>query len=322
MLPVHIEVWMRGKRFEQQLEPFQKLVFQWHSVFAGHMNSKSDMERALHTFRHTYYNKFLFENQTPDAHVQAWKKRLKEFDELKKPSKKDFTALYKDLCGYKSCEWIGGHNGGMPVLAQWKANLLQCPPIYKDWYRDEVEELQKPFETNKCAVTGAKFTWKTPDVPAAARIFSEHCEPTEQVQNAMRALEQYIVVPRSEITHVTKTFLDMYTEMATDAETPFKEQLHDLYKKRLPGGYDAVSAKKALQARAKQLERDLEDAEARANSNNALYKECSLSLDNILKRLSDMERTLNQYQSALRERDEIIRRMSQSNQGIYNHSYY
>lgn len=322
MLPVHVEVWMLGKRFEQQLEPFQRLVFQFHSVFSDQISNKASMEKALHTFRHKHYNQFLFEHGDC-TNARKFIQRLKDFEELKKPSKKDFTSLYDDLCAFRQGEWIGGHCDGVPVLSQWKADLTECPHIYQKWYKDEVREIQNTFgyEPNKCAVTGVKWTWKTTDVPASVQMISDQSEPTEHYKSCLVLLKKYLIVPRPEITHVSQTFLDMFTEMAVRPNTPVEEQLHDLYMKRIPSEYDGVMKKQSLQTRVTQLETDLKDAEERASNNNALYKECSLSLDRISKRLSQLEHSLGQYQIALRERDDIIERMRYGINSVYNNNW-
>lgn len=308
MLPVHVEVWMRGKQFQNQLEPFQRLVLDLHSVFAGNLSSKLDMERALHTFRHKYYNQFLFENKTPGQQVQKFIKRLKEFEDLKKPSKKDLTSLYEDLCKFRNIEWIGGHCDGVPVLSQWKPNLLECPHLYKKWYSDEVQAIQKQFnlETNKCIVSGQRHIWKVTDVPASVDMISQTVEPTQQAKNILEQLQKYLVVPRTAIMHISDSLLQMYTSVAVDQDTPVDEQLHNIYRKRIPEEYDSVSNFIATKKQCKQLESDLKDAESRAENNNALYKECALSLDRISTRLSQLERTLDDYQHALRDRDKAI----------------
>jgi hypothetical protein len=322
MLPIHVEVWMRGKHFEQQLEPFQRLVLRFHSVFSDQLASKSTMEKALFAFRVKYYNKFIFEHANSDsAPERNFVERLKVFEEIKKPSKKDLTSLYEDLCAFRQGEWVGGHCDGVPVLGKWKPTLTECPHMYQNWYKDEVRGIQKAFgmEQNKCAVTGHKWTWKTPGVPASVVMISDTCEPTEEYVQLVEKLKQYDVVPRPEIARVAETFLDMFDEMATHPNTPVDEQLHDLFKKRIPGEFDGVVQRQALQKRAIQLESDLEEAEARANTNNSLYKECSVSLDRISKRLAQLEYTLNQYQTALRERDEVIHRWEASANATYRY---
>lgn len=319
MLPVHVEVWMRGNRLKHRLEPFQRLVFHVHSVFSGRTGSKSEMERALHTFRHKYFNQYLYENKKLSQKEKKFVDRLKDFDDIKKATKKDFVALYADLCAFKSCVWDGGHCDGVPVLAQWKPDLLECPPIYKIWYKDEVAQVLQDLEPNKCAVSNTKFVWKTSDVPASVRIVSDECEPTEKVQRVIGNLRSYLVEARPSITHVSNTFLAMYEEMSIHSDTPVEELLHDLYKKRIPGEYDNVVAKRALKERSNELAERLTEAEARADKNNSLYKECALSLDNISRRLSELEETLFRYRQALQERDDIIRNWSRPNSGIYNH---
>jgi len=320
MLPIHVEVWMRGNRLKHRLEPFQRLVFCVYSTFSGQTGSKSEMERALHTFRHKYFNQYLYENKKLSQREKAFVRRLKDFDDLKKASKKDYVALYKDLCAYKSCVWDGGHCDGVPVFAKWKPDLLECPDIYKDWYKDEVACVLREFELepHKCAVSNTKFVWKTSDVPASVRIISEECEPTEKVQRVIETLRSYLVEVRPAISHVSNTFLTIYEEMSTRTDTPVEELLHDLYKKRMPGEYDNVVAKRALKERSMELVERLAEAEERANKNNSLYKECALSLNNISRRLAELEETLSRYQRALKERDDIIRNWSRPNSGIYN----
>lgn len=331
---VHVEAWMRGKQMEMELEPFQRLVFQFHSMISANGSSKQTMQQAVDAFRHKYYNKFLFDLQKhPIQQSHAFVKRFKQLDELKKPSKKDFETLVSDLCGFKSQEWHGGHCCGVPVLSEWKPNISECPPLHTKWYKDEVERLrdQHKLKKNTCAVCLAKFLWKDfigPVCPANVRVVCDHCEPNESVQKYLQSCQNYALTPRATIDHVTQTFLHMYDEIALRPEHSVEEQLHDLYKKRIPACFNDVAAKETMRKeldhyrqRCVTLEGDLSDATTRADNNNALFKECSVSLDAISDRLSRVEDTLRQYQLALRERDDIIRGLSRTNQSIYNRRY-
>ena len=331
---VHVEAWMRGKQLEMELEPFQRLVFQFHSMTSANRSSKLTMQQAIHAFRHQYYNKFLFDLQSrPIQESRAFVERFKQLDELKKPTKKDYETLVSDLCDFKSRTWTGGHCGGVPVLSEWKPNVSECPPLHLGWYKDEVERLQEQhgLKKNTCAVCSSKFMWKHfdgPVCPANIRVVCDHCEPTEALQSYLQACKDLAVVPRASIDHVTETFLQMYDEIALRPQNSVEEQLHDLYKKRIPASFDDVVAKETMR---KQLEHfrqhcstlqvELSDATARADNNNALYKECSVSLDVISERLSRVEHTLGQYQTALRERDDMLRKLTQRNQTIYNQRY-
>lgn len=324
MLPIHVEVWMRGKQFEETLTPFQRLVFYLHSVFSGNLSNKLHMEKALYDFRHKHYNKFLFENKSPGPEAAKFIQRLKDFeDNTKKPSKSDLTKLYNDLCAFRCEEWEGGHCDGVPVLSHWKPNILQCPELHKKWYKDQVQDVLQSsgLEPNKCAVSGNRYIWKTGPCPAAISIVSEDQELTPEVSSLAKELEKYMVVPRPEILHVSETFAQIYNEMALQPEVPIQEMLHDIYQKRTPEGYDSVNVKAKLREENTRLERALREAEVCADTNNSLYKECSVSLDRISHRLAEVENTLNQYQRALQERDEFIWRAEQSRRGIYNRRY-
>ena len=217
MLPVHVEVWMRGKQFQNQLEPFQRLILDLHSVFAGNLSSKLDMERALHTFRHKYYNQFLFENKTPGQQVQKFIKRLKEFEDLKKPSKKDLTSLYEDLCKLETLSGLVDTVMVNPSLVNGNQTFSNAHTYTKNG-TDEVQAIQKQFnlETNKCIVSGQRHIWKVTDVPASVDMISQTVEPTQQAKNILEQLEKYLVVPRTAIMHISDTLLQMYTSVAVD----------------------------------------------------------------------------------------------------------
>ncbi len=324
MLPIHVEVWMRGKHFSETLEPFQRLVFQLHSVFSGNLSNKTHMEKALYDFRHQHYNKFLFENKSHGPEAVNFIQRLKNFeDNTKKPSKSDLTKLYNDLCAFRCDEWEGGHCDGVPVLSQWKPNLLQCPELHKKWYKDQVQKVleKSGLETNKCAVSGERYIWTTRGCPATINIVSADQELTPEVSSLTEKLEKYMVVPRPEILHVSETFAQIYNEMALHPEVLLQEMLHDIYQKRTPEGYESVNVKVKLRDENTRLARALGEAERCAETNDSLYKECAVSLDRISQRLAQLENTLNQYQRALQERDEYIRRTEQSHHGIYNHRF-
>lgn len=329
--PEHVEAWMRGKQMESSLPAFQRLVFQFHSVMSGHKSSKVSMERALHTFRHKYLNKYMYEHQeSPERNIKCFVDRIKIFDELKKVSKKDLISLIDDLCAFKNAVWKGGHNNNELVLSQWKPDIQECPALHQVWCKDDVEQLrlQFGFKKNMCAVCKKSYTWKHdtgPICPANLNIVCDLCEPDESVQSYLNACAPFMLTPRPTIQHVTDTCRDMYAAIAVHTDQSVEEQLHDIYKSRIPKEFDFMMAKRSMQndiehykKQCAELERALQDANARADCNNTLYEECRVSLDAISSRLCSVEDRLSEYQNALRQRDNMIRSMHHTGKSIYN----
>ena len=331
-----VEAWMRGKELISQLDPLERLIFQMHVTLAGKMSSKQTMERALSAFRNKYYNEFLYRLERPSANEKAFIERLKELDSIKKPSKKDFTTLFEDLCAFKRADWPGGQSGGRDVLADWSPLLRVCPALHVKWYADEVCALQKEhgLVRNTCAVCKKKYTWSIfngTECPANLHVICNHCTVTESVQVYLNAVKEYVLQVRPSIGHVSESFVKMYEELAEHPQDDYQKQLQDLYQKRTPEGADIVKDKQKAEKRAEELEKELKEWRARAHDLNDMFKDCSISLDHIYKRTSAMENTLHQYKQALDERDDIIRQsnaqLQRLNQLLYarnppNMQYY
>ena len=213
-----VEAWMRGLQLEKTLSPFQVLVFRLYICKPVSNASKLAFEKSLHNFRVCYLHKFLFEHQTLSEDAAKFMKVIREFEENKKPTKKDYVDLFEKLCAYKSEDWPGGHVDGEPVLLRWRPSLQDCGDIYSVWYKDEVKSHQDllPFSRNHCAVTGKKYSWQDyigTRCPANIRVYSEEEEPTDVVKEYYKTCEPYALTVRPEIEHISKSFEMAYEEL-------------------------------------------------------------------------------------------------------------
>lgn len=326
--PEHVAAWMIGVQFQKQLNPLQNLVFQLFLYEPSPTSPKAAFERALSEFRNVHFNKYLYELKTPSAMEVAFIERLKRIDSTKKPAKKDYVSLFKDLHHFKSCTWPGGHCNGQSVLKDWHPNLRKCKAIYHNWYADEVKNIRLEFKLteHKCAVSQTRFLWTTYEgstCPANIKVFSDSCAANERIQAYRSACQPFAIHVNPNILHVSESFYQMYMEMANSDGKDAGLHLQELYASRTPKGYDLVAQKRSLEKQVVELqtesERLREDLEEKIEHNrqlNVLNDEYNVTIDEMSKQISNLDYSLGQFNKALRERDNIIRTLQQ--QHYYN----
>ena len=94
--PEHVATWMIGVQFQKQLDPLQNRI----SIVFMHAHAKQSKGSlgAPDDFRNAHFNKYLYELQRP---MEGFIERLKKIDDIKKPVKKDYATLFKDLQSFK-----------------------------------------------------------------------------------------------------------------------------------------------------------------------------------------------------------------------------
>jgi len=300
--PEHVATWMAGVKFQKQLDPLQNLVFQLFLCAPVANSPKAAFERALGDFRNMYFNKYLFELQRPSAMEVAFIERMKNMDDIKKPAKKDYISLFKDLQLFKSCTWPGGHCNGESILKDWHPDLRKCKAMYPDWYADEVTQIRLQFKLTEhtCAVSQARYPWTTYEgatCPANMKVFSDMAD--ERVEAYKAACQPYVLQVNPNILHIAQSFYQMYTEMVDTDEKDTKLHLQELYVSRTPMGHDLVAQKRSLEQQVEQL----------SSENECLKHRIDITIDAMSKEISDANYSLSQYKQALYERDDIIRHL-------------
>jgi len=331
--PEHVATWMIGVQFQKQLDPLQNLVFQLFLCTPAPNSPKAAFERALADFRNVYFNKYLYELQRPSAMEVAFIERLKKMNDIKKPAKKEYVSLFKDLHAFKSCTWPGGHRNGEPVLKDWHPDLRKCKAMYPDWYADEVKEirLQYTLTEHKCAVSQTRYLWTTYEgttCPANIKVVSDACQHDERVQAYTVACQPFVLNIHPSIQHIADSFYQMYMDMAHSDHKDVELHLQELYVSRTPAGQDLVAAKRyleeqtaRLQAEHECLQIELKEKIAQNRHLNMVNREYNCSLEGLTKQLSDTDYTLSQYKQALYERDDIIEQLHQQLQQQRTHTY-
>ena len=300
--PEHVATWMIGVQFQNQLDPLQNLVFRLF-LYAPVANSpKAAFERALGDFRNMYFNKYLYELQRPSRLEVAFIERMKKIDTIKKPAKKDYVSLFKDLQLFKSCTWPGGHHNGESVLKGWHPDLRKCKAMYPDWYADEVKQIRLQFKLteHKCAVSQARYPWTTYEgatCPANMKVFSDMAD--EHIAAYKAACQPYVLQVNPNILHIAESFYQMYTEMVNADGKDAKLHLQELYVSRTPMGHDLVAQKRSLEQQVEQL----------SSENECLKTRMDLTTDAMSKQISDANYALSQFRHALYERDNLIQQL-------------
>tara|TARA_B110000008_G_C16975908_1_gene565852 strand:- start:2192 stop:3226 length:1035 start_codon:yes stop_codon:yes gene_type:complete len=325
-----VEAWIRGSQLSKNLNPFQVIVFKFFTCKPIGNQPKHVYERSLHEFRTHYLNKYLFDHPNLPQDATSFMERLKAFEGHKKPTKKHYDELFKDLSAYKTVEWPGGHADGEPVLLGWRPRLRDCKDMYSIWYKDEVAALCS-FVPNQCAVTEERYTWQEyigPQCPANVRVYSPDCEASEAVQEYYEKCKEYSLDVRPQIEHIAESFEKAYAEVANYPEKSSTELLEEIYVARTPGGIDLVSVKRELEKKLKQFENEnkmqhetIGTLRNKCVHNNKLYEECLLSMEGMANRMGGLEHSLRQYRVALEERDSIIKRGEQELHELRNTLY-
>ena len=317
--PEHVATWMIGVQFQKQLDPLQNLVFQLFLRAPVANSPKVAFERALGDFRSMHFNKYLYELERPSAMEVSFIERMKKIDTIKKPAKKDYVSLFKDLQLFKSCTWPGGRRNGESVLKDWHPDLRKCKAMYPDWYADEVKQVRLQFKLteHKCAVSQARYPWTTYEgtaCPANIRVFSDVAD--ERVEAYKEACQPYVLQVDCNILHIAQSFYQMYVDMANTGGKDAKLHLQELYASRTPTGYDLVAQKRSLeknmhmlQAENERLKMDLNEKVEQNRHLNLLSDELTTTIDAMSKQISDANYALSQFQGALHERDNIIRQI-------------
>ena len=319
--PEHVATWMAGVQFQKQLDPLQNLVFQLFLYAPTPNGPKAAFERALDDFRNVYFNKYLYELQRPGAMEVGFIERMKKIDDIKKPAKKDYVSLFKDLQLFKSCTWPGGHRNGESVLKDWHPELRKCKAMYPDWYADEVKQIRLQFKLteHKCPVSQARYPWTTYEgttCPANIKVFSDACSDDAGVQAYKESCRPYVLQVNPNILHIAESFYNMYTEMVNTDGKDARLHLQELYVSRTPMGHDLVAQKRSLEQRARQLSSENECLKMELNEKmeqnrqlNLTSDEYNLTIDAMSKQISDANYALSQFRQALYERDNIIRQL-------------
>lgn len=126
--------------FEQNVreDGFTQLVYSCLKLYYGLVNPKlADCQGVLHTFQQQHYHEFLFHYKQRGKKCTAFIQAMKEFDQLKKPKKKDYVDLFSTLSGFKDVLGTlpGGHVNGKPFVFSDQRQ--------QHWFYDEVAELKK-----------------------------------------------------------------------------------------------------------------------------------------------------------------------------------
>ena len=316
--PEHVATWMMGVQCQKQLDPLQNLVFQLILRTPHHLCSKATFERALDDFRNVYFNKYLHELQTPCAMEVSFIERMQRIDTIKKPAKKDYLSLFKDLHLFKSCTWPGGHCNGESVLKDWHPDLRKCKALYPNWYADEVKEirLQHTLTEHKCAISQARYPWLTYEgttCPANIKVVSDLQTTDKRVEAYKAACQPYVLHVNSNILHIAESFYQMYMEMTNTDGKDAQVHLQELYVSRTPVGHDFVAQKHSLEQQVVQLSSEnarlLEEKMEQNRHCYAVVDEYKLRIDAMSRQILDGDYTLSQFQRALHERDNIIRQL-------------
>lgn len=333
-IPEHVATWMIGIQFQKQLDPLQNLVFQLFICAPVPNSPICAFQHALDVFRNAHFNKYLYELQTPNAMEVAFIERLKKLDSIKKPTKKDYVTLFKDLQSFKSCMWPGGHHNGESVLKGWHPDLRKCKAMYPVWYADEVKQVRSQFNLteHKCALAQRRYLWTTykgTTCPANIQVFSEAYSDHERVQAYKKACQPYVLQINPNILHVSESFYQMYTEMANSNEKDAKLHLQELYTSRTPMGYDLVAHKHSLQEQVKRLciekehlQLELKEKIEQNRHLNMLSQEYDRSLEAMSKQITEIDYTCSGYKQALYERDITIQQLHQQLQQQRTNMYY
>lgn len=141
--------------FEESVKTdgFTNIVYTFLKLSAGLVNPKLvDYQTLFSTFLNQHYHEFLFHYKQRNKKCEAFITTMKEFDEHKKPKKKDYQVLFETLSGFKDVIGTlpGGHVNGIPFVFSSKCINL--------WFYDEVAELRKRLGFDKrkqiCMVCG------------------------------------------------------------------------------------------------------------------------------------------------------------------------
>ena len=136
-----------------QVDGFTNIVYTFLKLSWLLVNPKLvNYQTLFNTFLVQHYHEFLFHYKQRNNKCEAFIKAMKDFDEHKKPKKKDYQALFETLSGFKDVLGTlpGGHVNGIPFV-------FSNRTIDK-WFYDEVVELRKilGFDKRKeiCMVCG------------------------------------------------------------------------------------------------------------------------------------------------------------------------
>ena len=126
--------------FEESVhaDGFTTLVYTFMKMYYGLTNPKlSDLQKMLETFQQQHYHEFLFVYKDRNKKCVEFIEILKEFDDNKKPKKKEYQALFTKLLAFKDILGTlpGGSCNGTPFIFTSKA--------IEKWFYDQVAELRK-----------------------------------------------------------------------------------------------------------------------------------------------------------------------------------
>ena len=121
----------RLREFKQTLNAFEKLTIHFCQIAPKQKNPKiDDFKKALQTFHNQYYHEFLYHNNHRTQECIDFIKSLREFEQIKKPKKSEYTDLFKTLQLFQKYELPGGHYNKIPFMFTDK--------VVEKWFYDEV----------------------------------------------------------------------------------------------------------------------------------------------------------------------------------------
>jgi len=117
---------------------FTNIVYTFLTLNAPLTNPKlDDYKHMFDTFQQQHYHEFLFHYKQRNKRCQAFIQTMKDFDQHKKPKKKEYQALVKTLSTYKDVLGTlpGGHLNGVPFIFTQR--------LVEHWFFDQVVALRK-----------------------------------------------------------------------------------------------------------------------------------------------------------------------------------
>lgn len=128
------------QEFEESVhaDGFTTLVYAFMKMYYGLSNPKlTDFQKLLETFQQQHYHEFLFVYKNRNKKCLEFIEILKEFDDNKKPKKKDYQTLFTKLLTFNDILGTlpGGSCNDIPFI-------FTSKDIEK-WFYDQVVELRK-----------------------------------------------------------------------------------------------------------------------------------------------------------------------------------
>ena len=328
----HVETWLQGIRLQNSLNPFQRIIFKWFTCMK-HLKKKENMEKKCEFFFTHYFSKFIYNAPNRDALIVSLIETFETFKTTKKKSKKEYETLIEKVCSFKSAQWIGGHVHGIPVLSKWSETITSMPILYLDWYHDEIKELRDKykFSTNKCAICQKRWLWNVYNgtkCPANAQPTCVDCVPNEFVLKYNAECKPFSIQISPGIEHISTTFQDMYREYATASELN-ESTLTQIYMKRIPDYKPVVHAKEMLENQNKEFAQEnsrlkylLNEFESQNRHISDECKEYRITINELQKKIYDLEQLYHKYRNALLKRDDIIKNGQKQLEILYRENYY